>query len=152
MSPQPGNVNKLTHAEALSTHVQPATSEASEVESSEIKPLIEALEASRLENERLRAELAATTEGRDAALQSLADANARIPETKLPEGETGGLQSETKQYSDGSSATGPAPLPDQSPAQQDAQNAACGPQLVPTEPQNTGGEQGTTDPQQPQNS
>ena len=32
---------------------------------------------------------------------------------------------ETKFYSDGSSATGPGPLPDLSPAQQDAQTAAA---------------------------
>jgi hypothetical protein len=30
------------------------------------------------------------------------------------------VATETKHYSDGSSATGPGPLPDQSPAQQDA--------------------------------
>jgi hypothetical protein len=46
------------------------------------------------------------------------------PETELPQGETIGLVTETKQYSDGSSATGVAPLPDQSPAQQDAAKAA----------------------------
>jgi hypothetical protein len=46
------------------------------------------------------------------------------PETKLPQGGTSGLKIETKNYTDGSSATGPAPLPDQSPAQQDAAKAA----------------------------
>lgn len=46
------------------------------------------------------------------------------PETELPNGETSGLVIETKNYSDGSSATGVAPLPEQSPAQQDAAKAA----------------------------
>lgn len=77
------------------------------------------------QNESLKAQLATTTEGRDAALQSLTDAGAAKPsETKLPGAGTSRLRIETKQYSDGSSATGPAPLPDQSPAQQDAAKAA----------------------------
>jgi hypothetical protein len=69
--------------------------------------------------DKLRAELAATTEGKDKALQALADATAAKPGPALV--------TETKNYSDGSSATGPAPLPDQSPAQQDAENAASEP-------------------------
>jgi hypothetical protein len=50
-----------------------------------------------------------------------ADPNPAIPAPT--QGPT--LVIETKEYSDGSSATGPAPLPDQSPAQQDAENAAA---------------------------
>jgi len=67
---------------------------------------------------KLRAELADTTEGRDKALQAIADAG-----NKLPSGPSL-VTTETRQYSDGSSATGPAPLPEQSPAQQDAADAA----------------------------
>lgn len=84
----------------------------------------------------LTAQLATTTEGKDAALQQLADANANAmpasgPQlveaspkpaeespTPLPSGDL--VTTETKQYSDGSSATGPGPLPDLSPAQQEA--------------------------------
>ena len=51
----------------------------------------------------LKAQLAETTEGRDKALQELADATAAVPAT------------ETKHYADGSSATGPGPLPNHSP-------------------------------------
>jgi len=54
------------------------------------------------ELEVLKAELANTTEGRDKALQALADEHARTP-------------FETKRYADGSSAAGPGPLPDHSP-------------------------------------
>lgn len=86
----------------------------------------------------LRAQLAATTEGKDAALQAIADAGAAagssrtspvipidsvavtsVPVSSLPSGDAP-VATETKHYSDGSSATGPGPLPDQSPAQQDA--------------------------------
>jgi hypothetical protein len=48
-----------------------------------------------------------------------------LPEGKQAEGVafyralSGPPETETKEYSDGSSATGPGPLPDQSPAQQD---------------------------------
>ena len=52
-----------------------------------------------------------TTEGRDRELQALADEMAMKSSGPA-------LVTETKLYSDGSSATGPAPLPDQSPAQQ----------------------------------
>lgn len=69
------------------------------------------------ECEWLKAQLATTTEGRDAALEALADAKAAKPV-------------ETKQYSDGSSATGTAPLPDQSPAQQAAQAPAPEPDVT----------------------
>lgn len=51
----------------------------------------------------LKAQLAETTEGRDKAPQELADATAAVPAT------------ETKHYADGSSATGPGPLPNHSP-------------------------------------
>jgi hypothetical protein len=89
----------------------------------------------------LRAQLAATTEGKDAALQAIADAGAAagssrtspvipidsvavtsVPVSSLPSGDAP-VATETKNYSDGSSATGPGPLPDQSPAQQDAASA-----------------------------
>jgi hypothetical protein len=69
----------------------------------------------------LRAQLAATTEGKDEALQKLADSMAR---NALPGGSPSSVVTETKHYSDGSSATGPAPLPDLSPDQQAAQQAS----------------------------
>lgn len=71
------------------------------------------LEMARHENAALRAKWEASTEGTDEALQKLADAGARKPSVIKP------LVTETKHYSDGSSATGPAPLPDLSPGQQD---------------------------------
>jgi hypothetical protein len=79
----------------------------------------------------LREKYAQTTEGTDEALQAIADAGARsgngpalvpasAPSASLPSADASSPVIETKHYSDGSSATGPAPLPDQSPAQQDA--------------------------------
>ena len=62
------------------------------------------LDAQRRENELLRAKWEASTEGKDEKLQKMADDGARKP-----------LVIETKHYTDGSSATGPAPLPDLSP-------------------------------------
>lgn len=54
------------------------------------------------------------------------------PET-LPEGMSGTHQDiETKHYSDGTSATGPGPLPDLSPAQQEA--AELVPEPIPEPP------------------
>lgn len=62
------------------------------------------------------------TEGNaNSALPSAEDLDQVAGEQKAGE-ETGGLKIETKHYSDGSSATGPAPLPDRSPAQQDAED------------------------------
>lgn len=61
------------------------------------------------EIQRLQKELAETTEGKDKALQAVADANARFRPQLVP------TSTETKHYADGSSATGPAPLPDHSP-------------------------------------
>lgn len=94
---------------------------------------------------KLEAEFAETTEGRDKALQALADATAVaangsagsviFPITTGPTSAGAGNvlpitsvdasapANETKQYSDGSSATGPGPLPEQSPAQQEAASA-----------------------------
>jgi hypothetical protein len=83
---------------------------------------IAALEATRQENQSLRTQLAATTEGKDETLQALADENAVIPG-----GAPSSVVTETKNYSDGSSATGPAPLPNLSPDQQAAQQAAPAP-------------------------
>ncbi len=88
--------------------------------------LIEALEATRRQNQSLRAQLAATTEGKDETLQALADENAVIPG-----GAPSSVVTETKNYSDGSSATGPAPLPNLSPDQQAAQQAAPAPARQP---------------------
>lgn len=86
----------------------------------------------------LKAQLAATTEGKDKTLQAIADAGATgnagttsvvsidsVPSSSLPAPDASSPVIETKQYSDGSSATGPAPLPDLSPAQQEAANAAA---------------------------
>jgi hypothetical protein len=85
-----------------------------------------------LENALLNEQLAQTTEAKDAALQKLADENASQPSSTLPAAFGPSLiTTETKQYSDGSSATGPAPLPDQSPAQQDAAAAAAAPVAEP---------------------
>lgn len=80
------------------------------------------------ENELLKLQLARTTEGRDEALQAIADQNTAGPTlvpsapNSLPSPSTDDstLTIETKNYSDGSSATGVAPLPDQSPAQQES--------------------------------
>jgi hypothetical protein len=67
----------------------------------------------------------------DAVVAEHLDAGARKPvETKLPGAGTSGLRIETKRYTDGSNATGPAPLPDQSPAQQDTAKAAPEPDVT----------------------
>lgn len=62
----------------------------------------------------LTQDLANTTEGRDKALQAIADANAAKPQV-IADQQTTRIPHETKHYADGSSATGPGPLPDQSP-------------------------------------
>ena len=77
------------------------------------------LDAQRRENELLRAKWEASTEGTDEKLQKKADDGARKP-----------LVIETKNYSDGSSATGPAPLPDLSPEQQAAQQAPASDDVI----------------------
>jgi hypothetical protein len=74
------------------------------------------LQAEQSLSDELRKKFSETTEGRDAALQAEADAFASLPGgASIP-----GVITETKHYSDGSSATGPAPLPDLSPDQQAA--------------------------------
>jgi hypothetical protein len=60
------------------------------------------IEALQVELAELKLKYADTTEARDEALQGLADAHR--------------INIETKHYADGSSATGPEPLPDQSPS------------------------------------
>lgn len=88
-----------------------------------VQSLIDALAASRTENERLRAEVEKLGgEGTvlPSALPSGDDLDANDAENQAAIATAGRPVIETKHYSDGSSATGVAPLPGQSPAQQDA--------------------------------
>ena len=146
MSPQPGDVSNLSHAEVVGTHIQPETQTSGFQEYPKHITLGEEVVVVKDELEEKAARLKHEIAEQDAALEALAK-----PETKLPEGETTGLQVETKHFSDGSSATGPGPLPDLSPEQQKAQTSGTdsGPQLVPAQPQSAS-EQPQTAPVQPQ--
>jgi hypothetical protein len=92
-----------------------------------VQSLIDALAASRRENDLLRSELAqSNAEGEvlPSALPSADDLDAQAAENDAAAATSGTGTIETKHYSDGSSATGLAPLPAQSPAQQAAAGSA----------------------------
>ena len=82
----------------------------------------------------LKSELSQTTEGRDKALQVVADENAIKPfapeqldevQGPVPAGDPASPHAiETKTYADGTVATGTGPLPEQPPAEQDASQLA----------------------------